>query len=116
MKKVLLASLFVLPFAVSANGSATTKIDRVEVSDTGFNIYSSGSEFGASNCAGGDNSTINSVISFARADFPNGYASLLSVAMAAHMGKKDVSMWYVGCQVSPWNDGNMPKPSTLVIR
>ena len=116
MKKYLLASLFMLPFTAVANGSYPILIDRIEVSDTGFNMYSSGGDFTAANCADGSKSTVNSVISFRQTDYPNGYDNILSVALAAQASRKKVTMWYSACQPSPWNNGNMPKASTLVIR
>lgn len=119
MRKLVLLLLLLLanlPFTALAEGSGDYSILKVEVGESGFNIYSSGGNFGSAACADGSPSTVNHVISFKKVDFPNSYPHLLSVALAAYMGGKNVSMWYAGCQLSPWNNGNMPKPVTLVIK
>ena len=116
MNKLAVIFLAILPFTALAEGSGDHSILRVEVGDNGFNIYSSGGDFGPAACAGGSSSTVNYAISFKQVDFPNGYPHLLSTALTAYMGGKTVSMWYAGCQQSPWNNGNMPKPVTLVIK
>ncbi len=116
MKKLLIIFLFILPVVSYAEGSGDHNILRIEVGDNGFNLYSAGGDFGSAACTGGGSSTINYAISFKQTDFPNSYSHILSIALAAYMGGKRVSMWYAGCQVSPWNNGNMPKPVTLVVK
>ena len=116
MKKLAILLLVIFPALSQAEGSGDHRLLQVEVGDTGFNIYSSGGDFGSAACASGGTSNVNHAISFKQSDFPNGYSHLLSTALAAYMGGKQVSMWYVGCQDSPWNNGNMPKPSTLVVK
>ena len=113
----LVAMLFgVLSFTAIAEGSGDHSILRVEVGENGFNIYSESGNFGSAACGNGSSSAVNHAIAFKQSDFPNGYSHLLSTALAAYMGGKKISMWYVGCQDSPWNNGDMPKPSTLVIK
>lgn len=102
--------------AALAEGSGDHMIDRVEVGDDGFNLYAKGGDFGSAVCSGGAASTINYAISFNRANFPNGYSDMLSTTLAAHMGGKKMSMWYGGCQSSPWNNGQMPKALTIVVK
>ena len=116
MKKLVVLFLAILPALAQAESSGDHGLLRVEVGDTGFNIYASDGDFGSAACASGGASNINHAVSFRQSDFPNGYSHLLSTALAAHMGGKKVSMWYVGCQDSPWNNGKMPKPATLVVK
>lgn len=39
---------------------------------------------------------------------------LVMLSGSAFAAKKKVSMWYKGCQASPWGGRQMPKPVTLV--
>jgi len=116
MRYLVIAVLALLPSISFAEGSGNREILRVEVGDGGFNIYAVEGNFGSALCAGGEASTVNNPISFKQQDFPNGYAHMLSTALSAYMAGKKVSMWYVGCQDSPWGNGRMPKPSTIVVR
>ncbi|MCJ8271425.1 MAG: hypothetical protein MJK04_18760 [Psychrosphaera sp.] len=116
MNKLILVLLVMLSGSAFAEGSQDHNILRIEVGDGGFNLYLIGSNFTASTCSPGVLSTVNDVISFAQTDFPNGYSHMLSTAMTAFTTKKKVSMWYSGCQTSPWNNDQMPKPTTLVIK
>jgi len=108
--------MLLTPLMSLAENSGDHNVLRVEVGDDGFNLYSSNTDFGAAACVGGGVSTVNNAVSFKQADFPNGYSHMLSTALAAFMGGKKVSMWYVGCQTSPWGNGDMPMPATLVVK
>ncbi|MCI5138302.1 MAG: hypothetical protein D3922_07775 [Candidatus Electrothrix sp. AR1] len=102
--------------AVFAEGSGQHTILRVEVEDSGFNIYTANGDFNPATCADQAVSTVNKVISFKLSNFPYGYGHMLSTALAAHMGGRKISMWYAWCQESPCKNGQMPKPQTLVIQ
>ncbi|NQZ05760.1 MAG: hypothetical protein HRT35_01235 [Algicola sp.] len=115
MHKLILVLLVMLSNSAFAVSSKDHNVLKVEVSETGFNMYLEGSNFTASTCEGGTSSTVNDVIHFKQSDFPNSYAHMLSTALTAFTSKKKVSMWYNQCQPSPWN-GEMPKPTTLVIK
>lgn len=92
----------------SAVGSGEFNILRVEVTESFFTVYSASGPINHDNCEDG-----NKVV-FWRADYPNGYDSLLSTALAAHMSKTKVSMWLNGCKTGPWGK-TLPKADSLVV-
>jgi len=117
MKNLVALLMLVVSIPVLSEGSDDSKISRVEVTDAGFNIYAKEDQFSSAVCDDGDSSTVNYAISFKQTDFPNGYSHMLSTALAAFMGDKNISMWYSGCQSSPWGvNQTMPKPVTLVVK
>lgn len=116
MNKFILVFLLMLSGSAFAEGSKDHEVLQVEVGEGGFNLYLVGSVFTSSICTDGTSSNENAIISFHQSDFPNGYAHMLSTALAAFAAKKKVSMWYKGCQASPWRGRQMPKPVTLVIK
>jgi hypothetical protein len=107
MKKILFATLLALPMLAGAVSSNKVKIARVEVTDAFFTIYAVSGDFGKQTC------DVGNPIAFRNEDFPN-HSQMLSTALAAHMSGKEVTMWFNGCQASPWS-GTMPKPTSLVI-
>ena len=107
MKKIV-ALLFLLSSLSFAGGSGSHKLLKVEVTETYFTIYSADGDFNKESC------DVGNPIAFKRSDFPNGYDSMLSTALAAHASGKKIIMWFSGCQASPWS-GTMPKPTSIVI-
>ena len=108
MRKIIVI-LFFLPLTAFAGPSGKRQILQVEVTDVFFTVYSAGAEFNKESC------DVGNPIAFKRADFPDGYDGMLSTALAAYMGGKEIEMWFVGCQQSPWS-GTMPMPSSIVIK
>ena len=102
-KRVIAVGIFAFaPISVSAVGSGEFNILKVEVTDTFFTVYSRSGPVTNDNCEDGTK------VVFWRADYPNGYDSMLSVALAAHMGNKKVTMWLNGCKSGPWGK-TLPK-------
>lgn len=93
----------------AAVGSGDFGIAQVEVTDTFFTVYSSSGPIVHEKCQ-----DANKVV-FWRSDFPNGYETMLSTALAAYMGNKNVSMWLNGCKAGPWGL-TLPKPITIVVK
>ena len=113
MKKTLLATMLALPLLtlpsmVNAVSSNKTKILRVEVTDVFFTIYAANGDFVKQTC------DVGNPIAFRIEDFPNSHGQMLSTALTAFSTGKEVTMWFNGCQESPWS-GTMPKPSSLVV-
>lgn len=109
--KKMLAVAFSLVWSLpawSAVNSGNISIDRVEVTDAFFTIYS------ASGPVVNDNCEDSGKVVFWRADYPNGYDSLLSVALSAHMSDKKISMWLDGCKSGPWGK-TLPKAGSIVV-
>lgn len=96
------------PACFSAVVSGEFNILRVEVTDTFFTVYTASGPITNDNCEDGYK------VVFWRTDYPNGYDSMLSVALAAHMGNKKVSMWLDGCKMGPWGK-TLPKAGSVVI-
>ena len=105
---VFILLLTVAPLCFSAVGSGEFNILKVEVTDTFFTVYSASGSVMNDGCEDG------SKIVFWRTDFPGGYDSMLSVALAAHMGNRKVSMWLDGCKVGPWGK-RLPIPRSIVV-
>ncbi|UTW46443.1 hypothetical protein KFE80_06070 [bacterium SCSIO 12696] len=92
----------------SSVGTGEFNILKVEVTDTFFTVYSASGAVANDGCEQADKMV------FWRADYPNGYDSLLSVALAAHMGNKKITMWMDGCKLGPWGKA-LPKPGSIVV-
>jgi hypothetical protein len=92
----------------AATGSGFIKIQSVEVSESFFTIYSASGDVANDNCEDA------SKIVFWRVDYPNGFDSMLSTALSAHLANKRISMWLDGCKAGPWGK-KLPKASTIVI-
>ena len=94
----------------SANAAMSIKanIDRVEVGEGMFSIYASGGDFGKESCDSGQ------VIIFNAADFPTSHGNMLSVALAAKATNREVTMWFSGCQSTPWGY-TVPKANTIIL-
>lgn len=109
LNKVAAIGMFTFaPACFSAVGSGEFNILRVEVTDAFFTVYSASGPIASDNCED------RSKVVFWRADYPNGYDSMLSVALAAHMGNKKVSMWLDGCKAGPWKQ-TLPKAESIVL-
>lgn len=109
-KKLLLVSLMTVASTSNAGvGSGDFGIARVEVTETFFTVYSSSGPITHENCQDAGK------VVFWRTDFPNGYETMLSAALAAYMGDKNVSMWLNGCKAGPWGQ-TLPKPTTIVVK
>ena len=93
----------------AAVGSGDFNVLRVEVTDTFFTVYS------ASGAVTNDNCQDGTKVVFWRSDYPSGYDSMLSTALAAHMGGKKISMWFSGCKAGPWGS-TLPKAESIVIK
>ena len=104
----ILFGLLLIPALSFAGNSGERQISRVEVTEDFFTVYAA-SPFEKETC------DVGSPIAFKREDFPEGYKSMLSTALAAHMANKKITMWFNGCQESPWS-GTMPKPTSIVIQ
>lgn len=111
MKKILVVMLLaiVTPVLINAASSDIEKILKVEVTEDFFTIYSIDGDFGKQEC------TTGNPIAFRVSDFPNSHDKMLSIALSAYVSGKKVSMWFSGCQNSPWS-GTMPKPTSIVIQ
>lgn len=88
--------------------SGKFKIEKVEATDRFFTLYSASGPVNHDGCEDGEK------IVFWRDDFPNGYQSILSLALAAHASNKEVSAWLAGCKNGPWGK-TLPEPGSLVI-
>lgn len=109
VRRIFAIGMFVFASAsYSAVGSGEFNVLRVEVTNTFFTVYSGSGPITNDNCEDG-----NKVV-FWRADYPDGYNSMLSVALAAHMGNKKVSMWLDGCKAGPWGK-TLPKAESIVV-
>lgn len=108
LKLVLFLFFLGLCSTAHAVGSGEFNILKVEVTETFFTVYSASGTVISDDCQDG------SKIIFWRADYPKGYESMLSTALAAHMGKKKVSMWFNGCKMGAWNQ-MLPKPESIVV-
>jgi len=101
--------LLIVPMIAIAGSSGDRKLLQVEVTDVFFTVYSVSTPFANEAC------DVGNPIAFRREDFPGGYDSMLSTALAAYMGGKKISMWFNGCQPSPWT-GTMPQPTSIIIK
>ena len=97
-----------LPFNIHAAGSGEKYILKVEVTDSFFTVYSENGAIGNEGCED------SAKVVFWREDFPNGYSSMLSVALSAHMAGKKVTMWLNGCKSGPWGK-TLPKAGSIVV-
>jgi len=110
--KIRLFTLILLFFnstQVFSGNSGTRTISRVEASDTFFTIYSSGTAF--DNTEGCEDTT---KVVFWAVDAPDGHKKMMSLAISAMMSGKQVSMWFNGCKMGPWNK-TLPTPTTINI-
>ena len=105
---ILLPLLCVTTHVYSAVSSGEFNISSVEVTDTFFTVYSASGPVSSDNCED------NAKIVFWRDDYPNGYDSMLSSVLAAHMGDKKVSMWLNGCKSGPWGK-TLPHAESVVV-
>ncbi|WP_345880987.1 hypothetical protein [Shewanella algae] len=96
------------PACFSAVGSGEFNILKVEVTETFFTVYSASGAITNDTCEDG------SKVVFWRTDYPNGYDSMLSVALAAHMSNRKVTMWLDGCKPGPWGK-TLPKAGSIVV-
>lgn len=87
--------------------SGQVNISYVEVTDSFFTLYF-GKGITHENCQEG------SKVVFWREDYPNGYDSMLSTALAAHMAQKKIHMWVHSCKLGPWGK-TLPKAQSVVI-
>ncbi|BFM10152.1 hypothetical protein R50072_03050 [Simiduia litorea] len=92
----------------AAVGSGDFSILKVEATDTFFTLYPTSGSVQNDGCEDG------SKVVFWRTDFPTGYDSALSIALAAHMGNRKVSMWLDSCKVGPWGK-RLPIPRSIVV-
>lgn len=89
-------------------GSGGKLISSVEVTDTFFTVYFYDARLISETCQ-----EINKVV-FWKSDYPNGYNSMLSVALASFASSKKVTMWFSGCKAGPWG-ATLPKAESIVI-
>lgn len=103
---VLLSCFFSVSSAAVNSGEFNIK--RIEVTDNFFAVYVAAGVIASDNCE-----DVNKVV-FWRNSFPSGYDSFLSVALAAQMGSKKISMWSDGCKMGPWGK-TLPAPVSIVV-
>lgn len=94
--------------ALAGNYSGLKTLRAVEVSDAWFTVHFADGNPVHPGCQQADK------VVYWRSDFPNGYNTLLSTALAAYASGNKVSMWFGGCKAGPWGP-TLPKAETLVI-
>ena len=99
---------FMVSQSYAATNSGNVMISKIEVTDSFFTIYAAATPVVSDNCEDA------SKVVFWRTDYPNGYDSMLSVALAAHMANRKITMWLVGCKPGPWGK-NLPKADSIVV-
>ena len=91
-----------------AASSGVRSILRVEVTDTFFTVYSANGDIGNEGCQD------SAKVVFRRGDYPQGYDSMLSIALSAHLSNRHITMWLNGCKVGPWGK-TLPKAGSIVV-
>ncbi len=91
----------------AAVNSGHQTITRFEVTDTFFTLYFGGD-------ISNDGCVDQTKVVFWAADYPVGYNSMLSAALAAYMSGKQISMFLHNCKVGPWGS-TLPFAQTINI-
>lgn len=94
--------------AFSATSSGVMQIASVEVTEAFFTVYFANGPAKSDDCQQSDK------VVFWRTDYPHGYSTMLSTALAAFSANKKVSMWLNSCKIGPWGP-TLPKAESIVI-